>query len=1290
MKPVAFTVSMDGRKITQIDNHVAVITVQPFPQGDSIDSITVHGRYGIKTEMSVTDSGGNEVASWTADGNGHLLVPTERIRDGESYTITETCVYSDGTRECTGRTTRPIFFEEEGCWIPDRTIDQVIWSLTYEDGTEIFSCHPTESMPDQTIVNGIAPENPEIRMYNRGGRLGDALKPEQEVFNRITYVNTSGYKADLELFVKAGEGTRIVDAGEGTVQEDGVRFLIKDAEPLECGNVMILTEIDADSLESRITAELTIRKAGTFQEEMNFKEEKAVPILQRNMLTVFHELTGSGKDISQDTVSQFEIRLYAADGEELKGRCSYMGSKSGSLKSGETVSLAGNEYITIDPGRFYQNIRYQVKRKEDGRQVESWNTDGQMEEGKGACAGFTRKVSDDGNRLVFIKGQDYILTETTMFSDGTRNTSSRIQFTLNENAAIHTITGFDQEYHVVIGKKEITGEEEIAGALLQVLDQDGHILEEWISGTEPHRISAVLEEGGSYILHEETAPDGYGYASDIVFTISEKGVKEQVVMVDRKTDVKIRKTDITGEKEIPGAWMQVLDMEGQVTEEWISEETPHEIKGKLKAGENYILHEKSAPAGYAYEEDIVFQVSRDGTIDQVTMKDRPTHVSVRKTDITGEKEVPGALLQVLDSKGNVIEEWISEEKPHEIVGKLTAGDTYILHEEYAPDGYGYAADVVFTVSRDGKVDQVEMRDEQTKAEILKVSSSTGKPLPGARMQILTVNGHVVEEWITTEEPHSIAGKLIAGSEYRIREAEAPAGYKTLARDIPITAPKDGSVLRVTVENKKKPFTPSGGKDPDPEKPHIPENSGQPEQPKTPDNPNEPETRIGKILASYGTKLSGRGRFSFGGFDNISIPKLGDDSGVSWMAAIFIFISSMMVLIAAGVYRKAAGKRTGKVCRKGKTVRMEIFVGVCFLSLFLFPRSARAESVSQTGPSEITVTWDAFLELPEGEKQTEKSETEPMTEKSREEIPGYHTGEIPGENMGEKLGENPGKVPENYEYEGCGYRLKSCQMISSMTKEKTQDAETSIEYKAVEQADTLPERAEIEVTDEDTGLTVEAELPAADTEFSNWRWVEGFQFPITVQQYDAGQFYLGDIVVTESGGNSHEGPFAGYEKELLELIGVNPDFYSIEFTEWTSEPWTGEDGLVYRQARASGQKYVADCKVTYKGTVTLPETPAYAWQAVYVREETGQEMPNGEQKEKEDGQKSVGENPAAEPSLYSAPWIEYVHRIMRVTVGILFLLGIVFWWRYCRKKRKRDCDKCIKYNKKNMKNKQKYK
>ena len=85
------------------------------------------------------------------------------------------------------------------------------------------------------------------------------------------------------------------------------------------------------------------------------------------------------------------------------------------------------------------------------------------------------------------------------------------------------------------------------------------------------------------------------------------------------------------------------------------------------------------------------------------MKDDVTKVSIDKRDITGENEVSGATLQVKDENDNIIEEWTSSDKPHDISGKLIAGKTYTLHEENAPDGYAYAEDITFTVEKDGTI-----------------------------------------------------------------------------------------------------------------------------------------------------------------------------------------------------------------------------------------------------------------------------------------------------------------------------------------------------------------------------------------------------------------------------------------------------------------------------------------------------------------------------------------------------------------------------------------------------------
>ena len=61
-------------------------------------------------------------------------------------------------------------------------------------------------------------------------------------------------------------------------------------------------------------------------------------------------------------------------------------------------------------------------------------------------------------------------------------------------------------------------------------------------------------------------------------------------------------------------------------------------------------------------------------------------MELSKADLTDGKELPGASLQVLDSTGTVVEEWISTEEPHMIRG-LLVGETYTMVETKPADGY---------------------------------------------------------------------------------------------------------------------------------------------------------------------------------------------------------------------------------------------------------------------------------------------------------------------------------------------------------------------------------------------------------------------------------------------------------------------------------------------------------------------------------------------------------------------------------------------------------------------------
>ncbi|MBR1751858.1 MAG: hypothetical protein IJ740_13490, partial [Ruminococcus sp.] len=227
-------------------------------------------------------------------------------------------------------------------------------------------------------------------------------------------------------------------------------------------------------------------------------------------------------------------------------------------------------------------------------------------------------------------------------------------------ASTTELTFINDETKVKISKKAITGDDELPGASLKVLDKDGTVIDEWVSTEEAHYINGVLKAGGTYVLHEEIAPDGYVLANDITFTVKDDGTVTEVEMKDDTTKVKFSKKAITGDDELPGASLKVLDKDGNVVDEWVSTTETHYIEGKLKAGETYTLHEETAPDGYVLANDVEFKVSEDGSVDIVEMKDDTTKVKISKKAITGDDELPGAKLQVIDKETDeVVEEWTS-------------------------------------------------------------------------------------------------------------------------------------------------------------------------------------------------------------------------------------------------------------------------------------------------------------------------------------------------------------------------------------------------------------------------------------------------------------------------------------------------------------------------------------------------------------------------------------------------------------------------------------------------------
>ena len=303
-----------------------------------------------------------------------------------------------------------------------------------------------------------------------------------------------------------------------------------------------------------------------------------------------------------------------------------------------------------------------------------------------------------------------------------------IVYTVTEDAvADYTteITGYDITNSYAPGKTSVT----VTKAWADNDDRGGH---------RPKEIKVQLKADGENSGEEITlnAENKWTYTwseldekragKDIVYTVEEIGktagyistvtgnATEGFIITNTITSVKISKVDITDQKELAGAHIQILDKDGNVVDEWDSTWESHEVTG-LKTGEKYTLRETVAPDGYTITADTVFSLKEDGTLDKdntsttisadgtLLVEDSRTSVKVSKVDISDGKELEGAHIQIIDQDGNVVDEWDSTKEAH-VTEKLKTGKIYTLRETVAPDGYLLTSDTTFVLKEDGTVD----------------------------------------------------------------------------------------------------------------------------------------------------------------------------------------------------------------------------------------------------------------------------------------------------------------------------------------------------------------------------------------------------------------------------------------------------------------------------------------------------------------------------------------------------------------------------------------------------------
>ena len=246
---------------------------------------------------------------------------------------------------------------------------------------------------------------------------------------------------------------------------------------------------------------------------------------------------------------------------------------------------------------------------------------------------------------------------------------------------------------------------------------------------------------GTYYLRETDAVKPYLVMDDVEFTIPADLDLSPVVILNAFDDkstgsIEIVKRDAMSGDTLEGAEFDVraaedienLDgtvwaLEGQTVAHVSTDESGRATADGLSVGTGsatYSVVEIKAPEGYLLDETehtVTLEAGAPSVTvarETIEIENDYTKVDISKVDTTSSKEVPGAKLTLYGPDGEVIETWVSTDKPHRIE-HLVPG-SYTLREELSPRTYDMAEDVTFDIEADGTVQTVVMRDEPIKVE----------------------------------------------------------------------------------------------------------------------------------------------------------------------------------------------------------------------------------------------------------------------------------------------------------------------------------------------------------------------------------------------------------------------------------------------------------------------------------------------------------------------------------------------------------------------------------------------
>ena len=310
--------------------------------------------------------------------------------------------------------------------------------------------------------------------------------------------------------------------------------------------------------------------------------------------------------------ADFELRGYKPEG--VQGQIGYQAIVTGRLKKDQpvgeiktTVTAGGktsteNEVATlkakdIEGGvevsdkvtykGLYPNVEYDVEGKvyevKDGKLV---NPDNPVSEVNGSTnlkpdATGKGEWTLNFGKLNLEAGKSYVVfekvvsLENVIDTDGDGKPDKKQELTHEDpkdKSQTFTVLPNEEGEKEVLFSKVNVGGEEIAGAKIQIKDAQGQVVKEWTSKAGQSEI--IKLKAGTYIFHEEAAPNGYLKVTDITFEVDEQG-KVTVKNADgnevKANGNKLTVTDKTKSPTPETPWTPMIPSTRnlKVTKEWL-------------------------------------------------------------------------------------------------------------------------------------------------------------------------------------------------------------------------------------------------------------------------------------------------------------------------------------------------------------------------------------------------------------------------------------------------------------------------------------------------------------------------------------------------------------------------------------------------------------------------------------------------------------------------------------------------------------------------------------------------